>query len=47
MYNEYLNSGETRSIKVKEYLESLIIPRALFKFDQSKYEKDGYIVTQL
>lgn len=47
MYNEYLKSGETRSIKVKEYLESLIIPRALFKFDQSKYEKDGYIVTQL
>ena len=47
MYNEYLNSGETRSIRVKEYLESLIIPRALFKFDQSKYEKDGYIVTQL
>lgn len=47
MYNEYLNSGEVRSIKVKEYLESLIIPRALFKFDQSKYEKDGYIVTQL
>lgn len=47
MYNEYLNSGEVRSIRVKEYLESLIIPRALFKFDQSKYEKDGYIVTQL
>lgn len=46
-YNEYLQNGEARSIVVKEYLENLIIPRALFKFEQSKYEKDGYIVTHL
>lgn len=46
-YDEYLKTGEIRSITIKEYLENLIIPRALFKFDQSKYEKEGYIVTQL
>lgn len=46
-YKEYYKNGSSRSIAVKDYLENLIIPRALFKFDQSKYEKDGYIVTHL
>lgn len=46
-YKELHKDGSSRSIAVKEYLENLIIPRALFKFDQSKYEKDGYIVTHL
>src|SRR5690606_20288893 len=46
-YKEFYKNGNSRFITVKEYLENLIIPRALFKFDQSKYEKDGYIVTSI
>lgn len=46
-YKEFYRNGNSRFITVKEYLENLIIPRALFKFDQSKYEKDGYIVTSI
>ena len=46
-YKEYFNNGDVRTLTVKEYLENLIIPSALFKFDKSKYEKDGYIVTTL
>lgn len=46
-YQEFNKSGVTRTITVKDYLENLIIPKALFKFDKSKYEKDGYIVTQI
>lgn len=46
-YKEFLKGGGTRTIQVKEYLENLIIPKSLFKFDQPKFEKDGYIVTQL
>ena len=46
-YKEVFKSAESRTITVKEYIENLIIPRSLFKFDQSKYEKDGYIVTEL
>ncbi|HLV23962.1 MAG TPA: outer membrane lipoprotein carrier protein LolA [Moheibacter sp.] len=46
-YKEFYKNGSSRLITVKEYLENLIIPRALFKFDQSKYEKDGYIVTSI
>lgn len=46
-YKEFYKNGSSRFITVKEYLENLIIPRALFKFDQSKYEKDGYIVTSI
>lgn len=46
-YREYYGVGNSREFTVKEYLENLIIPKALFKFDQSKYEKDGYIVTPI
>ncbi|MFV0304849.1 MAG: LolA family protein [Moheibacter sp.] len=46
-YKEFYKNNDTRTVTVKEYIENLIIPRSLFKFDQSKYEKDGYIVTQL
>ncbi len=46
-YKESYKNGGSRTLTVKEYLENLIIPRALFKFDQSKYEKDGYIVTPI
>lgn len=46
-YKEFLTGGINRTITVKEYLENLIIPKALFKFDQSKFEKDGYIVTPI
>lgn len=46
-YKEVFKSSASRTITVKEYIENLIIPRSLFKFDQSKYEKDGYIVTKL
>ncbi|MBA5629460.1 LolA family protein [Moheibacter lacus] len=46
-YKETYQNGHTRTLTVKDYLENLIIPRALFKFDQSKYEKDGYVVTSI
>lgn len=46
-YKEFTKNGASRTITVKDYLENLIIPRALFKFDKSKYESDGYIVTQI
>lgn len=46
-YKEFLRNGSSRDINIKEYLENLIIPRSLFKFDRAKYEKDGYIVTDL
>ena len=46
-YKEFLKNGSSRTITVKEYLENLIIPRSLFKFDRAKYEKNGYIVTDL
>ncbi|MFA7447140.1 MAG: LolA-like putative outer membrane lipoprotein chaperone [Weeksellaceae bacterium] len=46
-YKEYFADGDVRILSVKEYLENLIIPSALFKFDKSKYEKDGYIVTTI
>ncbi len=46
-YKETYKNGDSRTLTVKEYLENLIIPRALFKFDQSKYEKDGYVVTSI
>lgn len=46
-YKEIYKNGVFRMLTVKEYLENLIIPRALFKFDTSKYEKDGYIVTAI
>lgn len=46
-YKEFLKGGGQRTITIKEYLENLIIPKSLFKFDQPKYERDGYIVTQL
>lgn len=46
-YKESYKNGFSRTITVKDYLENLIIPRTLFKFDQSKYENDGYIVTRI
>lgn len=46
-YKEFYPGGGSRSFVVKEYLENLIIPKALFKFDKSKFEKDGYIVTPI
>lgn len=46
-YKETYPNGSTRTITVKDYLENLIIPRTLFKFDESKYENDGYIVTRI
>lgn len=46
-YKESYKNGSSRTITVKDYLENLIIPRTLFKFDQSKYENDGYIVTRI
>ncbi len=46
-YKETYKNGSSRTITVKDYLENLIIPRTLFKFDQSKYENDGYIVTRI
>lgn len=46
-YKEVYKNGSWRSITVKDYLENLIIPHTLFKFDQSKYENDGYIVTRI
>jgi len=46
-YKEVYKNGTWRSITVKDYLENLIIPHTLFKFDQSKYENDGYIVTRI
>jgi hypothetical protein len=46
-YKEIFKNGNSRTITVKEYLENLIIPRTLFKFDRPKYENDGYIVTQI
>lgn len=46
-FSEIYKNGQTRTITVKEFLQNLIIPRSLFKFEQSKYEKDGYIVTRL
>jgi len=46
-YQEFYKNGTTRTITVKDYLENLIIPKALFKFDKPKYESEGYIVTPL
>lgn len=46
-YKESYKNDFSRTITVKDYLENLIIPRTLFKFDQSKYENDGYIVTRI
>lgn len=46
-YKEIYKDGTIRTITIKEYLENLIIPKALFKFDKPKYEKDGYIVTRI
>lgn len=46
-YKEFDKNGGSRTITVKDYLENLIIPKPLFKFDKSKYESDGYIVTQI
>lgn len=46
-YKEFYSDGSFRSFTVNEFLENLIIPKALFKFDQTKYEKDGYIVTPI
>lgn len=46
-YKEINKNGGSRIITVKDYLENLIIPKPLFKFDKSKYESDGYIVTQI
>lgn len=46
-YKESYKNGTSRTITVKDYLENLIIPKPLFKFDKSKYESDGYIVTQI
>lgn len=46
-YEEIYSNGFTRTITVKDFIQNLIIPRALFKFDKSKYEKDGYIVTSI
>lgn len=46
-YKEFNQNGASRTITVKDYLENLIIPKPLFKFDKSKYESDGYIVTQI
>lgn len=46
-YQEFHKNGTTRIITVKDYLENLIIPKALFKFDKPKYESEGYIVTPL
>lgn len=46
-YKESNKNGSSRTITVKDYLENLIIPKPLFKFDKSKYESDGYIVTQI
>jgi len=46
-YKESYKNGFSRTITVKDYLENLIIPHTLFKFDQSKYENDGYIVTRI
>lgn len=46
-YTEYLSDGGSRTFTIKEYLENLIIPKALFKFDQSKFESEGYIVTPI
>lgn len=46
-FQEVFKNGNARTITVKDYIENLIIPRALFKFDKSKYEKDGYVVTQI
>lgn len=46
-YKENHKNGGSRTITVKDYLENLIIPKPLFKFDKSKYESDGYIVTQI
>ena len=42
------NNNELFAVRFnKDYLENLIIPKPLFKFDKSKYESDGYIVTQI
>jgi outer membrane lipoprotein-sorting protein len=46
-YEEFYKNGGSRTITVKDFIQNLIIPRALFKFDKSKYEKDGYIVTPI
>lgn len=46
-YQEFYKNGTTRTITVKDFLENLIIPKALFKFDRPKYENDGYIVTRI
>lgn len=46
-YEEFYANGTSRTITVKDFIQNLIIPRALFKFDKSKYEKDGYIVTSI
>lgn len=46
-YKEFYSGGGSRYFVVKEYLENVIVPRALFKFDQSKYEKDGFVVTAI
>lgn len=46
-YKEFYGDGNSRTFTVKEFIENLIIPKALFKFDQSKYQKDGYIVTPI
>ncbi|MFA5619919.1 MAG: LolA-like putative outer membrane lipoprotein chaperone [Weeksellaceae bacterium] len=46
-YTETLKNGDTREIIVKEFLKNLVIPNAVFKFDKSKYENDGYVVTEL
>jgi len=46
-FQEFSKNGSSRTITVKDYIENLIIPRALFKFDKSKFENDGYVVTQL
>jgi outer membrane lipoprotein-sorting protein len=46
-YEEFYKNGSSRTITVKDFIQNLIIPRALFKFDKSKYEKDGYIVTSI
>src|SRR5690606_1289890 len=35
-YQEFHKNGGSRTITVKDYLENLIIPKPLFKFDQSK-----------
>lgn len=46
-FQETFKDGNSRTITVKDFLENLIIPRALFKFEKTKYENNGYIVTQI